>query len=223
MVKYGATLCGYCVLAIPVFGEGSGAYLQKMKTDPSGITRDYIRNSSLLINMSKAIGRIAISYKELQNLAGYTHLINEMDKVLFDLEKGNYVRTSVVTDQGKGNLNMLSRGKFQESQFIKFENVPIVSPNGDVLVESMNFQVKFFNLRLTMETIVSFLDLMDVEKVALLGSSGNCGLYSEGKSSGLSSRSSSISRRDPTYLSDRSRIRSSILTRYQQTMSPTSI
>jgi ATP-binding cassette subfamily D (ALD) protein 3 len=141
MVKYGATLCGYCVLAIPVFGAGSASYLSKMKTDPSGITRDYIRNSSLLINMSKAIGRIAISYKELQNLAGYTHLINEMDKVLFDLDKGNYVRTSVVTEPRTGNLNMLDRGKFQEAQYIKFENVPIVSPNGDVLVESMNFQI----------------------------------------------------------------------------------
>lgn len=141
MVKYGATLCGYAVLAIPVFGVDSAQYLEKMKTDPSGITRDYIRNSSLLINMSKAIGRIAISYKELQNLAGYTHLINEMDKVLFDLEKGNYVRTSVISETGTGNLNMLDRGKFHEAKYIKFENVPIVSPNGDVLVESMNFQV----------------------------------------------------------------------------------
>lgn len=52
-VKYGATLCGYTVLGIPVFGAGSKAYLAKMKSDPSGITRDYIRNSSLLINMSK--------------------------------------------------------------------------------------------------------------------------------------------------------------------------
>lgn len=53
LVKYGATLCGYTILGIPVFGPGSEAYLQRMKEDPSGITRDYIRNSSLLINMSK--------------------------------------------------------------------------------------------------------------------------------------------------------------------------
>lgn len=144
MVRYGATLCGYCVLAIPVFGQNADKYLSQMKTDPSGITRDYIRNSSLLINMSKAIGRIAISYKELQNLAGYTHLLEEMDTVLEDLDKGNYVRASVVTDQRKGNLNMLSRGKFVESKSIKFENVPIVSPNGDVLVESMDFTVNKF-------------------------------------------------------------------------------
>jgi len=141
LVKYGATLCGFCVLAIPVFGEGSEAYLEKMKTDQSGITRDYIRNSSLLISLSKAIGRIAISYKELQSLAGYSHLIHEMDCVLEDLEKGNYTRSTVASAEGKGNLNMLQRGKFVEAKFIKFESVPIVSPNGDVLVESMDFQV----------------------------------------------------------------------------------
>lgn len=140
-VKYGATLCGYGVLSIPVFGAGSQEYLERMKKDPSSITRDYIRNSSLLINMSKAIGRIAISYKELQNLAGYSHLINEMDDVLLDLEKGNYVRNTVVSGSGTENLNMLSRGKFVEAKCIKFDAVPIVSPNGDVLVENMNFEV----------------------------------------------------------------------------------
>ena len=146
MVKYGATLCGYGVLGIPVFGAGAGQYLAKMKSDPSGITRDYIRNSSLLINMSKAIGRIAISYKELQNLAGYSHLLDQMEEVLEDLEKGNYVRRNVIRENGKENLNMLARGKFQEAKYIKFENVPIVSPNGDVLVEDMNFTVPFGDL-----------------------------------------------------------------------------
>ena len=52
-VKYGATLTGYAVLGLPVFGAGAEDYLKKMKSDPSGITRDFIRNSSLLVNMSK--------------------------------------------------------------------------------------------------------------------------------------------------------------------------
>jgi ABC-type uncharacterized transport system fused permease/ATPase subunit len=37
-VKYGATLCGYSILGIPVFGPNSAEYLEKMKADPSGIT-----------------------------------------------------------------------------------------------------------------------------------------------------------------------------------------
>jgi ABC-type uncharacterized transport system fused permease/ATPase subunit len=35
---------------------------------------------------------LAISYKELQNVAGYTYLLDEMKEVLSDLEKGVYKR-----------------------------------------------------------------------------------------------------------------------------------
>jgi len=34
------------------------------------------------------------------------------------------------------------RGKVFESEEIKFEGVPIVTPNGDVLVRSLSFHVK---------------------------------------------------------------------------------
>ena len=40
--------------------------------------------------MAKAIGRIVVSYKDVQNLAGYTTLIYEMKEVLDDLDQGKY-------------------------------------------------------------------------------------------------------------------------------------
>lgn len=54
-----------------------------------------MRNSSLLINLAKAIGRLVVSYKEIQNLAGFTTLIHEMDEVLEDLSNGRYQRVMV--------------------------------------------------------------------------------------------------------------------------------
>lgn len=60
-----------------------------------------MRNSSLLINLAKAIGRIVVSYKEIQSLAGFTTLIWEMDEVLKDLSKGKYKRV-MVTKEGSG-------------------------------------------------------------------------------------------------------------------------
>ena len=65
LVKYGAVMVGYGVLGLPVFGPGKEKYLAEIGTDPSKITKDYIRNSSLLINLAKAIGRIVVSYKEV--------------------------------------------------------------------------------------------------------------------------------------------------------------
>lgn len=95
LVKYGAVMVGYTVVGLPVFGPNSKAYLEKYGNDQAQITKDYVRNSSLLINLAKAIGRLVVSYKEVQSLAGYTTLINEMDEVLEDLSKGQYKRVMV--------------------------------------------------------------------------------------------------------------------------------
>jgi ATP-binding cassette subfamily D (ALD) protein 3 len=100
LVKYGAVMVGYAVLGLPVFGPGAAEYIKRVGTDPSAITRDYIRNSSLLINLAKAIGRLVISYKEIQQLAGFTTLVYEMKEVLDDLEKGKFVRTQVIGSEG---------------------------------------------------------------------------------------------------------------------------
>jgi len=88
LVKYGAVLVGYTILGLPVFGSGREEYLKKVGNDASAITRDYVRNSSLLINLAKSIGRLVVSYKEIQNLAGYTTLVYQLREVLRDLENG---------------------------------------------------------------------------------------------------------------------------------------
>ena len=50
-VKYGAVMCGYTILGLPVFKRGFN------QTNPtqmaSNITKEYIKNSSLLINLAK--------------------------------------------------------------------------------------------------------------------------------------------------------------------------
>jgi ATP-binding cassette subfamily D (ALD) protein 3 len=66
LVKYGAVMAGYGIMGIPVFGSGSANYLSSVGDNKSKITRDYVRNSSLLINLSKSIGKLIVSYKEIQ-------------------------------------------------------------------------------------------------------------------------------------------------------------
>ena len=105
-----------------------------------------MRNSSLLINLAKAIGRIVVSYKEVQNLAGYTTLIHELDEVLSDLSNNKYKRVMVTQDaenQKAKDLVQSVRGgaKITPSEKIVFKDVPILSPNGDILVEKMSFEI----------------------------------------------------------------------------------
>uniref|UniRef100_A0A7S3MZ59 ABC transporter domain-containing protein n=1 Tax=Strombidium inclinatum TaxID=197538 RepID=A0A7S3MZ59_9SPIT len=164
LVKYGAVMVGYTVVGLPVFGPGREEYLKKIGNDPTQITKDYVRNSSLLINLAKAIGRIVVSYKDLQNLAGYTTLIHEMDEVLLDLTSGKFIRTQVVheepVDEGDKTVtssekekkvsipkaitkvnDMKDMGTIIYSDNLKFVDVPILSPNGDVLIPKMNFEI----------------------------------------------------------------------------------
>ena len=140
LVKYGAVMVGYAILGLPVFGPGSKEYLEKVGTDPSKITRDYVRNSSLLINLSKAIGKIVVSYKEVQSLAGYTSLVYEVKEVLDDLKEDTYQRNMI--DKFSEKYEFKKRGVYHEQDHIKFVNVPLITPNGDELVESMNFEIK---------------------------------------------------------------------------------
>lgn len=152
LVKYGAVMCGYAIVGLPVFGPNSAAYLKKAGNNQSQITKDYVRNSSLLINLSKAVGRVVASYKDIQNLAGFTTLINEMDDVLVDLSGGKYTRVMVVKDEQDVTAQSLNKKATVESTFgaakiirsdnIIFNEVPILAPNRDVLVEKMSFEIK---------------------------------------------------------------------------------
>jgi ATP-binding cassette subfamily D (ALD) protein 3 len=138
IVKYGAFISSYGVLGLPVFGPNRHKYFARIGNDPSAITRDYIRNSSMLMNLTKAIGRIVVSYKDFQQLAGFTTLVSEMMDVMDDLSKGQISRTMV---EGCPYDNS-TRGTYELCDFIRFEEVPIVTPNGDVLVEKLNFEIK---------------------------------------------------------------------------------
>lgn len=91
---------------------------------------------------------MVISYKEIQQLAGYTSLVYEMKEVLDDLQAGKYIRPQVrngelARPRSKADLNLIERGRIIETNSIlKFDRVPIVSPNGDILVEEISFDIR---------------------------------------------------------------------------------
>lgn len=136
LVKYGSYYGGYLVLGMPVFGPKSKKYLKETGGDKSKMTGDYVRNTSLLINLSKAIGKVIISYKELQSLAGYTTLMDELDEVLNDLQEGKYQRTMINPELVK------ERGTYKfDDATLRMEKVPILAPNGDILIKEVEFEI----------------------------------------------------------------------------------
>ncbi len=95
-----------------------------------------MRNSSLLIDLAGAIGRLLVSYKTLQLLAGYNTLVYEMVEVFDDLDQGRFQRLKV---KGISTTDVTVLGGKDESVMkvenrIMFKNVPVISPAGETLI-----------------------------------------------------------------------------------------
>lgn len=73
LVKYGAVIMGYTILGLPVF-RGRGQYAAVTGgTNASTIARDYIRNSSLLINLAK-VHPLKLIFRLLEELLSLTRI-----------------------------------------------------------------------------------------------------------------------------------------------------
>lgn len=137
-MKYIWSACGLLMIAIPSFLYDSN------KQSVSTRTRDYVTSRQLLVSGAEAIERIMLSFKEVNELAGYTANVYEMISVFNDVSKGKYEKNMIKSgEDGKLNKDIrLNRGQVFESDYIEYKDVPIVSPNGDILVEKMNFKIE---------------------------------------------------------------------------------
>lgn len=101
------------------------------------------------------------SYKDLSELAGYTARVSLLLDTMKDVRKGKFEKALVSSASTLENAQskysnltlsvhrilsvvivLRGRGQVIESEDIQFENVPIVTPNGDILVKSLSFHVK---------------------------------------------------------------------------------
>ncbi|KAK4318731.1 hypothetical protein Pmani_010280 [Petrolisthes manimaculis] len=141
IAKYLATCVGFSVVAYP--------YLTPTKLSHSEYKirmQDYYRSGRMLVKLAEAIGRLVLAGRELTRLAGFTARVQELLTVLKDLNTGTYQRTMVENRIPNGGMRQRlipGAGKVvNEDNVIRFENVPLVTPNGDVLVKELNFEVK---------------------------------------------------------------------------------
>lgn len=97
----------------------------------------------MLLMSSDAFGRIMFSYKEITELAGYTSRVSTLLDVIADIQAGHFEKALVSSASTDENAAVLAgRGTVTEGTDIEFIDVPIVSPNGDVLVRKLSFTVR---------------------------------------------------------------------------------
>lgn len=103
----------------------------------------YYTSGRMLVKLAEAIGRLILAGRELSRLAGFTSRMTELISVLKDLNEGKYVRTMVSNSSSADDDVAPSKGviAFQDN-IICFDKVPLVTPNGDILVKELSFEVK---------------------------------------------------------------------------------
>ena len=103
----------------------------------------FVTNRRMLLSSSDAFGRLMFSYKEITELAGHTSRVATLLDVMEDIQAGHFEKKLVSLASLDAHQSILSgRGTAIESPDIEFVDVPIVSPNGDILVSKLNFSVK---------------------------------------------------------------------------------
>ncbi|KAI9476414.1 MAG: ABC transporter transmembrane region 2-domain-containing protein [Benjaminiella poitrasii] len=147
LVKYCATMTAYYLLARPVFDPRYATKHMDYDNDPTKLMEDYSRNSSYLINLSQAVGRLILTGRDLTRFAGYTSRVAELFDVLTDVNKGKYKRTMTSTEENDGPKSKIidttnTKGKvLVRDGVIIFDKVPIVTPNNDILLKDLSFKV----------------------------------------------------------------------------------
>lgn len=159
VIKYFWGALGLILCSVPVFFRLPGVTLDNLgdRTESrytpnlfgqkveytDKVAPGFVTNRRLLLSSSDAFGRIAFSYKEITELAGYTSRVSTLLDAMDDIRRGFYKKKLVSSGNAEENLAILKgRGEIVEGDDIDFRDVPIVSPNGDILVRRLSFFVR---------------------------------------------------------------------------------
>ncbi|ATY66206.1 ABC transporter [Cordyceps militaris] len=140
VIKYFWGALGLVLCSVPVFVQLPGA---RPGMNMGDRTESFVTNRRMLLSASDAFGRVMFSYREIMELAGYTSRVDLLLNVMDDIQSGHFEKNLVSSSGTENNEAVLKgRGTIHESQDITFIDVPIISPNGDVLVQALSFSIK---------------------------------------------------------------------------------
>ncbi|XP_034028545.1 LOW QUALITY PROTEIN: ATP-binding cassette sub-family D member 3a [Thalassophryne amazonica] len=145
IAKYVATVVGYLVVSRPFLNL---AHPRHLNSTHSELLEDYYQSGRMLLRMSQALGRIVLAGREMTRLSGFTSRINEIMNVLNELNSGKYERTMVSqqereSDPAQKIILVPGAGQIiNRDNIIKFDHTPLATPNGDLLIRDLNFEVK---------------------------------------------------------------------------------
>jgi len=154
LMKYVWSGTGMIMVSIPII-FGTKVNTKEKDGGVSERTQYFTTAKNMLVSGADAVERLMTSYKEVVELAGYTSRVGNMLEVFEEVGQGSYKKPSINGDSNSsqrqwkslrlqvenglpvpaGVLTELSNG------MISLDDVPIVTPNFDVVVTSLSLEV----------------------------------------------------------------------------------
>ncbi|XP_023011673.1 ATP binding cassette subfamily D member Pmp70 [Leptinotarsa decemlineata] len=134
VAKYFAGVIGFWAVSLPFLTKGHE--FTTFKTNER--SRVYYTYGRMLVKLAEAIGRLVLAGRDLTRLAGFTSRVTQLRTVLAELNDGKYQRTMVA---GAEDLKPNGGKLIFRNNIIKFDRVPLVTPNGDVLIPEITLEI----------------------------------------------------------------------------------
>lgn len=148
VAKYLATVVGYLLISRP-FMAG-----KRMPHDHNLRLEEYYKSGRMLVKLAESVGRVVLAGREMTRLAGFTARVSQLRHVLHDLGRGHYVRSMLAVEPQTEDSSETNKPRRRmelvpgagrivtRDNIIRFQSVPLVTPNGDVLVDDLSIEVR---------------------------------------------------------------------------------
>ena len=154
LLKYTWSAAGFVLTAWPAFFGKDAA-----TTGASERTQNYITGRDMLVNYADAVERVMKSYKEVTELAGYTARVSGMLDIFAAVDARRRRERGAAPASPTGSPQRARHGAATKrladdeplspvtaapasAPLIKFDGVQITTPTGDVLVRSLDFELR---------------------------------------------------------------------------------
>lgn len=140
-----ATVVGYMSLAIPFFGARYATDSQTFRMDT------YYKSGRLMVKLAESLGRLLLAGREFSKLSAYSQRVTQLASAIEDNRKAKTSRPPTplpINESGQPRTSTPIPGSGiieycdPKNPVIQFIDVPLCTPNGDVLVNALNVTIK---------------------------------------------------------------------------------